>query len=159
MAVATVLALAGLVWAFAPTSWRSLIADEQGTDATVLTVVSIWSNNLLICCLPLLAGVYGHRLICGRRVWWARAVLVTAIVGAGRSLVVIGVVGGLDPRWLACAAAWWIAEVAVLGACCAAGWQAAHDADPDRASRRLAHVLALACAVLGIAAVVEVALT
>lgn len=159
LAVVIVLVVAGVVWACAPASWRSLIADEQRTDATALTVISIWTNNVLICCLPLLAGVYAHRLTMRGRRWWARVVLTIAGLGAVRSLAVIGLVGGLDPRWLGGAAAWWTLEVTVLGACCGAGWQAFRDPDPDVAARCLAHALVFACVVLGVAAVVEVALT
>lgn len=56
LAIAIVLAAAASVWALAPASWQSLIVDEQRTDATAQTVISIWTNNVLICCLPLLAG-------------------------------------------------------------------------------------------------------
>jgi hypothetical protein len=147
------------VWAIAPTSWQSLIADEQRTDATALTVISIWTNNLLVCCLPLLAGVLAHRLVARGREGWARVVLAVAALGTARSLLVVGVVGGLDPPWLASAAAWWALEVTALGACCAAGWHAFRDPDPDGASGRLARTLAFACVMLGVAAVVEVVLT
>lgn len=159
IAIAIVVAVAGVVWVIAPASWQSLIADEQRTDATALEVISIWTNNLLVCCLPLLAGTFAHRLVARHREGWARVVLVVAALGAARSLLVVGVVGGLDPRWLAGAVAWWIPEVTVLGVCCAAGWQAFRDSDPRVASRRLAHALAFACVVLGVAAVVEVGLT
>ncbi|MCA1701399.1 MAG: hypothetical protein LC790_21870, partial [Actinobacteria bacterium] len=54
VAVAVVLVAALGVWALAPASLQSLIADVQRTDATALTVISIWANNLLICCLPVL---------------------------------------------------------------------------------------------------------
>jgi len=63
VAIAVVLVAALGVWALAPASWQSLIADEQRTDATALTVILIWANNLLICCLPVLAGVFAHRLV------------------------------------------------------------------------------------------------
>ena len=159
IAIAIVVAVAGVVWAIAPASWQSLIADEQRTDATALTVISIWTNNLLVCCLPLLAGVFAHRLVARGREGWARVVLAIAAFGTARSLVIVGVVGGLDPRWLAGAVAWWIPEMTALGVCCAAGWQAFRDPDPGLASRRLAQALAFACVVLGVAAVVEVALT
>ena len=75
------------------------------------------------------------------------------------SLLVIGLVGGLDPKWLAQAAPWWILEVTALGACCAAGWRAFRMVEPLAASRQLAHALTFACATLGAAALVEVALT
>ena len=159
VAVSSVLVVAGVVWACAPASWQSLIADEQHTDATALTVISIWTNNVLICCLPLLGGVYAHRLVACGRDHWARVVLAIAVVGVARSIVVIGLVGGLDPRWLAGAAAWWSLEVIALGTCCAAGWHAYRDPDADRAARRLARALAFACALLGVAGVIEVALT
>lgn len=159
IAIAIVVAVAGVVWATAPASWQSLIADEQRTDASALTVISIWTNNLLVCCLPLLAGTFAHRLVARHRQRWARLVLAIAALAAARSLVIVGIVGGLDPRWLAGAAAWWIPEATALGVCCAAGWQAFRDPDPSVASRRLAHALAFACVVLGVAAVVEVALT
>lgn len=159
IAIAIVLAVAGVVWAIAPTSWQSLISDEQRTDATPLTVISIWTNNLLICCLPLLAGVFAHRLIAQGRQRWARVVLAIAALGIARSLGIVGVVGGLDPRWLAGAAAWWIAEATAIGACCAAAWRAFRDPDSHAASGGLAHALTFACGLLGVAAVVEVALT
>lgn len=157
IAIALVAALA--VWALAPASWRSLIADQQRTDATAMTVISIWANNLLVCCLPLLAGVFAHRLADSERRGWARVVIAVAALGAARSLLLIGLVGGLDPRWLARAAPWWILEASALGACCGAGWRAFRNSEPVSASRQLAHALTFACAVLGVAAVVEVALT
>ena len=159
IAIAIVVVVAGVVWAIAPASWQSLIADEQRTDATALTVISILTNNLLICCLPLLAGTFAHRLVARHRQRWARLVLAIAALGAARSLVTVGVVGGLDPRWLAGAAAWWIPEATALGVCCTAAWQAFRDPDPSVASRQLAHALTFACGLLGVAAVVEVALT
>jgi len=159
VAIAVVLATALGVWALAPVSWQSLIADEQRTDATALTVISIWTNNLLICCLPVLAGVFAHRLVDRGHRGWARAVIAVAALGTVRSLLVVGLVGGLDPRWLANAAAWWILEVTALGVCCAAGWYAFRTADSDAASRRLAHALTFAGVALVVAAVVEVALT
>ena len=158
-AVVIVLAVAFGVWALAPPSWQSLIVEEQRTDAIALTVVSIWANNVLICCLPLLAGVFAHRLVDRGRRGWARAVIAVATVGTVRSLLVIGLVGGLDPRWLASAAAWWIPEVAALSACCAAGWLAYRDSDSTVASLRLAHAMTFACAALAVSAVVEVAST
>lgn len=159
IAIAIVLAVAGVVWAIAPTSWQSLISDEQRTDATALTIISIWTNNLLICCLPLLAGVIAHRLVARHRQRWAHVVLAIAALGTARSLGIVGVVGGLDPRWLACAAAWWIPEATCLGVCCAAAWQAFRDPDSHAASGRLAHALTFAYGLLCIAAIVEVALT
>lgn len=159
IAIAIVLAVAGVVWAIAPTSWQSLISDEQRTDATALTIISIWTNNLLICCLPLLAGTFAHRLAARHRHRWARVVVAIAALGIARSLVVVGVVGGLDPRWLAGAAAWWMPEATALGVCCAAAWKAFRDPDSHAASLVLAHALAFACGLLGVAAVVEVALT
>lgn len=156
---AVVIAVALLVWALAPASWQSLIADKQHTDATALTVVSLWANNLIICCLPVLAGVFAHRLIASDRSRWARIVIAIAAVAAVRSLVIIGLVGGLDPGWLARAAPWWILETTALAACCAAGWLAFRNTDSDLASHRLAYALTFACASLGIAAVIEVALT
>ena len=158
-AIAIVLVAAVSLWALAPASWQSLIVDEQRTDATALTVISIWANNVLICCLPVLAGVFAHRLVDRGRRGWARLVIAVAALGVTRSLLVIGLVGGLDPSWLANAAAWWILEVGALGACCAAGWRAFRNAEPVSASRQLAHALTFACATLGAAAVVEVALT
>jgi uncharacterized protein YjeT (DUF2065 family) len=159
IAIAIVVAVAGVVWACAPASWRSLIADEQRTDATALAVISIWTNNLLICCLPLLAGTFAHRLVARHRQRWARLVLAIAALGAARSLVTVGVVGGLDPRWLAGAAAWWIPEATALGVCCAAAWRAFREPDPGVASGQLGQALTFACGQLGVAAVVEVALT
>ncbi|MDQ3678217.1 MAG: hypothetical protein M3401_15710 [Actinomycetota bacterium] len=159
IATAAILAVALVVWSFAPASWQSLIADEQRTDATALTVVSLWVNNLLICCVPALAGVFAHRLVSRGRRGWAWVVVAVAALGATRSLLMIGLVGGLDPTWLAGAAVWWIPELAALGACCAAGWQAFRLADPEGVSRRLAHALVFAGATLALAAVVEVALT
>jgi hypothetical protein len=159
IAIAIVVAVAGVVWATAPASWRALIADEQRTDATALTVISIWTNNVLVCCLPLLAGTFAHRLVARGRGGWARVVLTVAALGMARSLVVVGVVGGLDPGWLAGAAAWWIPEVTSLGVCCAAAWRAFCDSDPGVASGQLGHALTFACGLLGVAAVVEVALT
>ena len=159
VAIAVVLVAAVSVWALAPASWQSLIVDEQRTDATALTVISIWANNVLICCLPLLGGVFAHRLVDRGRRGWARLVIAVAAVGVTRSLLVIGLVGGLDPRWLAQAAPWWILEVTALGACCAAGWRAFRNVEPVSASRQLAHALTFACATLGAAALVEVALT
>jgi hypothetical protein len=159
VALAIVLVVALAVWALAPASWQSLIVDERRTDASALTVISIWANNLLICCLPVLARVFALRLVDRGRRGWARVVIAVAALGAARSLLVIGLVGGLDPSWLANAAAWWILEVGALGACCAAGWRAFRNAEPVSASRQLAHALTFACAVLAFAAVVEVALT
>jgi uncharacterized membrane protein YhaH (DUF805 family) len=159
VAIAIVLVAAVSVWALAPASWQSLIIDDQRTDATALTVLSIWANNVLICCLPLLGGVFAHRLVDRGRRGWARLVIAVAAVGATRSLLVIGLVGGLDPSWLATAAAWWILEVTALGACCAAGWHGFRNVEPVSASRQLAHALTFACATLGAAALVEVALT
>jgi hypothetical protein len=86
-------------------------------------------------------------------------VLALAALGTARSLLVVGVVGGLDPRWLAGAVAWWIPEMTALGVCCAAGWQAFRDPDARVASGGLAHALTFASGLLGVAAVVEVALT
>jgi len=159
VAIAVVLATALGVRALAPASWQSLIADEQRTDATALTVISILANNLLICCLPVLAGVFAHRLVDRGRHGWARVVIAVAALGTVRSLLVVGLVGGLDPRWLASAAAWWILEATALGVCCAAGLHAFRTADSAAASRRLAHALTFAGVTLGVAAVVEVALT
>jgi len=159
VAITVVLATALGVWALAPASLQSLIADEQRTDATALTVISIWANNLLICCLPVLAGVFAHRLVQRGRRGWARVVVAVAALGVARSLLVIGLVGGLDPSWLATAGAWWILEVTALGVCCGAGWRAFRNAESVSASRQLAHALTFACTVLGCAAVVEVALT
>lgn len=160
IAIAIVVAVAGAVWAIAPASWQSLIADEQRTDATVLEVISIWTNNLLVCCLPLLAGAFAHRLVARHRRRWARLVLAIAALGIARSLVTVGVVGGLDPGWLAGAAAWWwIPEATALGVCCAAAWRAFRDSDPGIASGQLGQALTFACGLLGVAAVVEVALT
>ena len=159
VAIAVVLVAALGVWVLAPASLQSLIADEQRTDATALTVILIWANNLLICCLPVLAGVFAHRLVERGRRGWARVVVGVAALGVARSLLVIGLVGGLDPSWLATAAAWWILEVTALGACCAAGWRAFRNTEPVSGSRQLAHALTFACTVLGFAAVVEVALT
>lgn len=158
-AIAIVLVAAVSGWALAPASWQSLIVDEQRTDASALTVISIWGNNVLICCLPLLGGVFAHRLVDRGRRGWARLVIAVAAVSVTRSLLVIGLVGGLDRRWLAQAAPWWILEVTALGACCAAGWRAFRNVEPLAASRQLTHALMFACAVLGLAAVVEVALT
>ena len=158
-AIAIVLAVALGVWALAPASWQSLIVEEQRTDATALTVISIWANNVLICCLPVLAGVFAHRLVDRGRRGWARAVIAVATVGTVRSLLVIGLVGGLDPRWLASAAAWWLPEVAALSACCAAGWLAYRDSDSTAASLRLAHAMTFACAALAVGALIEVAST
>ena len=159
VAMAVVLVAAVSVWALAPASWQSLIVDEQRTNATALTVISIWANNVLICCLPLLGGVFAHRLVGRGRRGWARVVIAIAAVGVTRSLLVIGLVGGLDPQWLAQAAPWWILEVTALGACYAAGWRAFRNVEPVSASRQLAHALTFACATLGAAALVEVALT
>jgi uncharacterized membrane protein YhaH (DUF805 family) len=159
VAIAIVLVAAVSVWALAPASWQSLIVDEQRTDASALTVISLWANNVLICCLPLLGGVFAHRLVDRGRRGWARLVIAVAAVGVTRSLLVIGLVGGLDPKWLAQAAPWWILEVTALGACCAAGWRAFRNVEPLAASRQLAHALTFACTMLGAAALVEVALT
>ena len=159
VALAIVLVAAVSVCALAPASWQSVIVDEQRTDATALTVISIWANNVLICCLPLIGGVFAHRLVERGRRGWARLVIAVAAVGVTRSLLAIGLVGGLDPRWLAQAAPWWILEVAALGACCAAGWRAFRNVEPVSASRQLAHALTFACATLGAAALIEVALT
>ena len=158
-AVAVVLAVALGVWALAPASWQSLIVEEQRTDATAPTVISIWTNNLLICCLPVLAGVFAHRLVDRGRRGWARAVIAVAGVAVVRSLLVVGLVGGLDPIWLADAAAWWIPEVAALSACCAAGWLAYRDGDSTVASLRLAQAMTFACAALAMSALIEVAST
>ena len=147
------------VWALAPASWQALIVDEQRTDATALTVIAIWTNNLLICCLPVLAGVFAHRLVDRGRRGWARIVIALTAVPTVRSLLVIGLVGGLDPRWLVSAASWWVLEVAALSACCAAGWLAYRDGDATVASLRLAHAMTFACAVLALGAVIEVAST
>jgi len=159
VAITIVVAVVLSVWVLAPASWQSLIAKEQRTDASVVTVVSIWANNLLICCLPILAGVFAHRLSERGRRGWARVVIAVATLGAGRSLLVIGLVGGLDPRWLAAASVWWIPETTALGACWAAAWHAFRNADSAAASQGLAHAFTFACALLGMAAVVEVALT
>jgi hypothetical protein len=159
VAITIVVAVALTVWALAPASWQSLIAKEQRTDATAVTVVSIWANNLLICCLPVIAGVFAHRLAERGRRGWARVVIAVATLAAGRSLLVIGVVGGLDPRWLAGASVWWIPETAALAACWAAAWHAFRTRDSAAASERLAHAFTFACVLLGVAAVVEVALT
>ena len=157
--VAVILATAATVWALAPGAWQSLIEDEQRTDAGALAVIAITANNLLICCLPVLAGVYAHHLARRGRNWWARAVLAFAGLIVIRSLLVIGLVGGLDPAWLAGAAAWWLAEIAALSTCCAAGFNAARAGDELVASRQLAHAVAFACLLLPCAAIVEVALT
>ena len=157
--VAVVLAVAAAVWALAPASWQSLVEAEQHTADGALTVLSITANNLLICCLPVLAGVYAHRLARRGHTRCARGVVAFAGLIVLRSLLVIGLVGGLDPSWLAGAAAWWIAEVAALAVCCAAGCNAARAADELAASRQLAHAVAFACLVLPCAAVTEVALT
>ena len=158
-AIAIVLVAALGVWALAPASWHALITDEQHTDATLLMVISIWTNNLVICCLPVLGGVFAHRLVDRGRRGWARAVVVVVVLGVARSLLVIGLVGGLDPSWLATAAAWWTLEVTALGVCCGAGWRSFRNTESVSASRQLAHALTFACTVLGFAAIVEVALT
>ncbi len=157
--VAVVLAAAAAVSALAPAGWQSLIVDEQRTDASAVTVISITANNLLICCLPIVAGVYAHRLVGRGHRGWARVVVAVAMLGVARSLLVIGIVGGLDPAWLAAAATWWLPEIAALSVCCAAGWHAYRQADPTVASRQLTHALVFAAAVLPVAAVIEVALT
>ena len=157
--VAVILAVAAAVWALAPASWQSLVADEQRLDGGALTVIAISANNLLICFLPVLAGVYAHRFARRGRTGWARAVLSLAALVVLRSLLVIGLVGGLDPAWLAGAAAWWFAEIAALSVCCAAGLNAARIGDGVLASRRLAHAVAFACLVVPCAAIAEVALT
>lgn len=159
VAITIVVSVALAVWALAPASWQSLIATDQRTDATAVTVVSIWANNLLICSLPILAGVFAHRLAERGRRGWARVVIAVATLAAGRSLLVIGLVGGLDPRWLADACAWWIPETAALATCWAAAWHAFRNADSVASSQRLAQAFTFACALLGAAAVVEVALT
>jgi len=159
VAITIVVSVALAVWALAPASWQSLIAEEQRTDATAVTVVSIWANNVLICCLPVLAGVFAHRLVERGRSAWARVVIAVAAFGVVRSLLVIGVVGGLDARWLAGAAVWWIPETSALAACWAAAWHAFRNRDSAATSERLAHAFAFACVLLGVAAVVEVALT
>ena len=159
VAIMLVVSVALVVWVLAPASWQSLIAKEQRTDATAVTVVSIWANNLLICSLPILAGVFAHRLAERGRRGWARVVIAVATLGAGRSLLVIGLVGGLDPPWLAGASAWWIPETTALAACWAAAWHAFRNADSAAVSQRLAHAFTFACVLLGVAAVVEVALT
>ena len=159
VAITIVVAVALAVWALAPASWQSLIATDQRTDATAVTVVLIWANNLLICCLPVLAGVFAHRLVDRGHHGWARVMIAVAALGTVRSLLVVGLVGGLDPRWLANAAAWWILEVTALSVCCASGWHAFRTADPESASRWLAHGLTFAGVALVVAAVVEVALT
>jgi hypothetical protein len=159
IAIATVGSVALVVWSAAPQSWHSLIADEQRTSATALTVVSILANNILICCLPLLAGVFAHRLVARGRRGWARAVIAVAAVGVMRSLLIVGLVGGLDPAWLAGAAAWWIPEATALGTCCAAGWQGLRRDDSSAVARHLTHALVFAVVLLCLAAVVEVALT
>lgn len=158
-AISIVLAVTLGVWALAPASWQSLIVEEQRTDATALTVISIWANNVLICCLPVLAGVFAHRLVNRGRRGWARVVIAVAAVGVVRSLLVIGFVGGLDSMWLASAAAWWLPEVAALSACSAAGWLAYRDSDSTVASLRLAHAMTFACAALAVGALIEVAST
>lgn len=159
VAVAVILVVAAVVWTLAPSSWQAWIAPVQRTDASLVTVVSIWTNNLLICCLPVLAGVLAHRLTARRRRWAARLVIAATAFAALRSLVIVGLVGGLDPAWLLTAAAWWIPEVTALSACCASAWLALRDGDSDDVSRRLAHALAFAGVLLGLAAIVEVALT
>lgn len=156
---ASILATATVVWIFAPHSWQSWIEDEQRTDATALTVISIWTNNVLICCLPLLAGVFAHRLVSRGRRRWAWVVVALAVAVVTRSLLVIGLVGGLDPAWLAGASVWWMLEIVALGTCCAAGWQAFRTTAPDAAARDLTHALVFAAGALGVAAGVEVALT
>lgn len=158
-AAAVILATAVTVWSFAPGSWQAWIEDEQRTDASALTVISIWTNNVLICSLPLLAGVFAHRLTVRGHQGWARVVVALAAMAVIRSLLVIGLVGGLDPAWLAEASPWWVPEVLALGTCCAAGWQAFGTTDPDTAARDLTHALAFAAAALGAAAGAEVALT
>ncbi len=158
-AVVTVGSVALVVWSAAPQSWQSLISHDQRTNATALTVVSIVANNVLVCCLPVLAGVFAHRLVARGRRDWARAVMVVAALGVMRSLLIVGLVGGLDPAWLAGAAAWWIPEATALGTCCAAGWLAFRDDDSDAVARQLTHALAFALVLLCPAAVVEVALT
>jgi len=159
VAITIVVSVAIAAWALAPASWQSLIAKEQRTDATAATVVSIWANNVLICSLPILAGVFAHRLVERGRRGWAQVVIALATLEAGRSLLVIGFVGGLDPRWLAGASMWWIPETTALAACWAAAWHAFRNHDSAAASERLAHAFTFACALLGMAAVVEVALT
>jgi len=159
VAITIVVTVALAVWALAPASWQSLIAKEQRTDANAVTVVSIWVNNLLVCCLPILAGVFAHRLAERGRRRWARIVIAVATLAAARSLLVIGFVGGLDPRWLAGASVWWIPETTALGACWAAAWHAFRTADSAAASQRLACAFTFVCVLLGVAAVVEVALT
>jgi len=157
--LAVILAVALAVWALAPASWQSLIVDEQHTDASLLTVISIWLNNVLICCLPVLSGVFAHRLVARGRRGWAWVVVAVAALGVTRSLAIIGLVGGLDPAWLAAAAAWWIVEITAIGACCAAGWLAFRRDDVRAVSRRLAHALVFAAAALALAATIEVLLT
>lgn len=158
-ATAVILAVALAVWSLAPPSWQALIEDEQRTAASALTVISIWTNNLLVCSAPVLAGVFAHRLVGRGHPGCARFVIAVATLAVMRSLLIIGLVGGLDPGWLAGAAAWWILEIAALGTCSAAGWHAFRSADSTAVSRHLAHALTLASTLLGVAAVVEVALT
>ena len=118
--IGVVLATAAIVWLFAPADWQRLIRSEQHTDATVAQWLGIWVTNFVICCLPLLAGALAHTQQAAGRTRRAAVVLVVADLLVLRSPVIIGVVGGLDPRWLARAAAWWLAEVASLGLCAAA---------------------------------------
>ena len=157
--LAVILAVALAVWAMAPASWQALIVDEQRTNASLLTVISIWVNNVLICCLPVLGGVFAHRLVARGRRGWAWVVVAVAALGVTRSLAIIGLVGGLDPTWLVAAAAWWIVEITGIGACCAAGWLAFRRDDAQAVSRQLAHALVFAAAALAFAATIEVLLT
>jgi len=157
-AVAIVLATALLVWLVAPDSWQRLIRDTQDTDATVAQWLSIWLTNFVICAVPLLAGALAQRDRATRPRRTRALIAVTALIVL-RSLVTIGLVGGLDPSWLLAAAPWWLLEAGCLGTAVGAGRLARDSSDGEQVIAQLTVTAVAIAGALAVAALVEVALT
>jgi hypothetical protein len=153
--VAAVLAVAALVALVAP-GW--LGEGERALANDPLLALDIFTNNLLLCLVPLLGGwLAAGQLRAGRR---GTAGLLAALAGAPviRSLATIGAVGGADPGWLLAAAPWWALELAALAAASRTGlWLARHpglrDEHGPTAFRR---ALYLIVSTLAVGALVEV---
>jgi hypothetical protein len=114
------LAVAGAAHFAAPASWRDLGARQLPNRASL--AVGVFLNNLLIAATPVLGAWLaadhrqrGHRLAASLFAGLPVVVLV-------RSVGLIGLVGGLDPRWLVDASRWWSLELAALGISACTGW-------------------------------------
>jgi hypothetical protein len=157
--VGLIFVVAIVVVALAPRSWQSWIVADQQTDASVAMIVTVWLHNFALCAVLLLVGAGAHASRRNGHVRGTRALLVVATVLQVRHAAAIGLVGGLDPRWLLQASAWWVLEFAALAIAAAAMWRAWDNADSAAAARILSHAVLVAGVILVCASVVEIAAT